>query len=145
LDSQNNPPSLEGGDVIILSEKAVAIGFSERTEEKAIYHVAKSLIMEGKVERIYEVHLPKKRNFMHLDTVFTILDKNRVLLILMPSNLWKKFHCIPKRKTAGEQVHIKRTVLQEPLRKVLKKKFRGLEIIGTDKGQSGICHAGAVV
>jgi arginine deiminase len=39
----DNPPTIEGGDVIILSHEAVAIGISERTDEKAIYFAAKAL------------------------------------------------------------------------------------------------------
>ena len=133
LDNQNNPPSIEGGDVIILSEKAVAIGCSERTEEKAIYHVAKSLIMEGTVERIYEVQLPKKRNFMHLDTVFTILDKNLVLTYPDAIQSVEKISMYTRKSDHGEQLHIKRTVLEEPLLKVLEREIPDLEIIGAGK------------
>lgn len=133
LDGHSNPASLEGGDVIILNEKAVAIGYSERTDEKAIYHVAKSLIAEGPIERIYEVHLPKKRNFMHLDTVFTILDSNRVLTYPDAIQAVRKISLYTRKENNGEVVHIKRSVLEEPLKEVLRKEIPDLEIIGTDK------------
>jgi arginine deiminase len=70
---------IEGGDVIVLSAKALAIGNSERTDPEAILEVAKEVLKSGEVERVYEVLLPKKRNFMHLDTVFTIIDENLVV------------------------------------------------------------------
>ncbi|WP_375583806.1 arginine deiminase family protein [Cyclobacterium xiamenense] len=131
--SHNNPASLEGGDVIILNEKAVAIGFSERTEEKAIYHVAKSLITSGSVERVYEVHLPKKRNFMHLDTVFTILDESKVLTYPDAIHSVQKISLYTRKEDGGTEVHIKRQHVKEQLREILKREIPGLEIIGTDK------------
>ncbi|NHE57767.1 arginine deiminase [Cyclobacterium plantarum] len=133
LDAHNNPASLEGGDVIILNEKAVAIGYSERTDEKAIYHVAKSLIASGKVERIYEVHLPKKRNFMHLDTVFTILDENKVLTYPDAIQSVQRISLYQRKDDEGPEVHVKRLHLKEQLKEILKREIPGLEIIGTDR------------
>lgn len=72
-------PCIEGGDVIVLSPKALAIGNSERTDESAIKELAINVFKNGNVERIYQVNLPSKRNFMHLDTVFTIIDENLVV------------------------------------------------------------------
>lgn len=129
----NSPASLEGGDVIILNERAVAIGCSERTEEKAIYHVAKKLIASGRVERVYEVHLPKKRNFMHLDTVFTILDRNKVLTYPDAIQSVQQILLYTRKEDEGDKVHIKRQHVGEPLREILKREISDLEIIGTDK------------
>ena len=131
--SNNHNHSIEGGDVIILSEKAAAIGCSERTDEKAVYHVAKSLIANGPIERVYEVHLPKKINFMHLDTVFTILDKNRVLTYPDALQAVQHISVYTRKEDNIEVVNIKRKVLKSTLREVLKKEIDGLEIIGTDK------------
>ncbi|MDO6438304.1 arginine deiminase family protein [Cyclobacterium sp. 1_MG-2023] len=131
--SNNHNHSIEGGDVIILSDKAAAIGCSERTDEKAVYHVAKSLITDGPIERVYEVHLPKKRNFMHLDTVFTILDKNRVLTYPDALQAVQHISVYTRKENDSEVINIKRTVLKSTLREVLKKEIDNLEIIGTDK------------
>ncbi|AKP51978.1 arginine deiminase [Cyclobacterium amurskyense] len=131
--THNNTPSIEGGDVIILSNKAVAIGCSERTDEKAVYHVAKNLIADGLIERVYEIHLPKKRNFMHLDTVFTILDKNRVLTYPDALQAVQHISVYTRKEENSEQVNIKRKVLKKNLREVLRMEIPYLEIIGTDK------------
>ncbi|WP_339923575.1 arginine deiminase family protein [uncultured Cyclobacterium sp.] len=131
--THNHTPSIEGGDVIILSDNAVAIGCSERTDEKAVYHVAKNLIAEGRIDRVYEIHLPKKRNFMHLDTVFTILDKNRVLTYPDALQAVKHISVYTRKEEDSEQVNIKRTVLKKPLREILRMEIPDLEIIGTDK------------
>ena len=75
----DNCPTIEGGDVMVLSPKVLVIGCSERTQSEAIQQVAKKVLANGEVERVYEVSLPSKRNYMHLDTVFSIIDENLVL------------------------------------------------------------------
>lgn len=72
-------PTIEGGDVIVLSPKVLAIGCSERTQSEAIQKVAERVLAKGEVERIYEVRLPSERNYMHLDTVFAIIDENLIV------------------------------------------------------------------
>ncbi|WP_114747701.1 arginine deiminase [Pleomorphovibrio marinus] len=129
LDGHDNPASLEGGDIIILSEKAVAVGHSERTDEKAIYHLAKRLIAEGTIERVYEVELPKKRNFMHLDTVFTILDENLVLTYPEALNAVAKLSVYRHKNGEGEQMNIKRSVLNDSLLQILKDEIPHLQTI----------------
>jgi arginine deiminase len=65
--------SIEGGDVVMLNAEALAVGCSERTSTEAIARLAASLFRHGKVKRLYEVLVPSKREYMHLDTVFTIV------------------------------------------------------------------------
>ncbi|MBN7815679.1 arginine deiminase [Algoriphagus pacificus] len=130
----DNPPSIEGGDVIVLSGKAVAIGNSERTDEKAIYHAAKAMLAEGSVERVYEVHLPKKRQYMHLDTVFTILDENLALTYPDALNSVLQTSLYTLKEIKDDKVHIKREVLQESLLTILEREIPHLEILHTADG-----------
>lgn len=70
--------SIEGGDQLVLSNKVVAIGVSERTDAAAIDEFAKNIFADGqKFEVILAFDIPKKRAFMHLDTVFTMVDYNK--------------------------------------------------------------------
>jgi arginine deiminase len=135
INGHDSPPSIEGGDVIVLSKQAVAIGNSERTDEKAIYHVAKALLAEGSVERVYEVHLPKKRQYMHLDTVFTILDENLVLTYPDALNSVLQTSLYTLKDIHDEKVNIKRQVLNESLLTVLEKEIIHLEILSTADGK----------
>ncbi|MBW3467310.1 arginine deiminase family protein [Arthrospiribacter ruber] len=134
LEGQNSSPSIEGGDIIILSQKAVAIGNSERTDAKAIYQVAKALLAEGTVERVYEVHLPERRNYMHLDTVFTILDENLVLTYPDALNSVLQTSLYTLKEIQEDKVHIKRQVLKESLLTVLEREIPHLEILSTADG-----------
>lgn len=69
------PYSIEGGDELILSEKIVAIGCSQRTSAGAIEIVAKNLFKDNTTfEKVLVFEIPVCRAFMHLDTVFTMVD-----------------------------------------------------------------------
>lgn len=68
--------SLEGGDVQIIGNGTVAIGMSERTQGRMIEMVAKTLFENGGAERVIAAVMTKDRAHMHLDTVFTLLDRD---------------------------------------------------------------------
>lgn len=76
---EDRPFTIEGGDIIIINEKAIAVGRSERTRSESIGLVAKKLFENGRVERVYEINIPAKREYMHLDTVFTIIGEGIVV------------------------------------------------------------------
>lgn len=72
-----NSFSLEGGDELVLSREVVAIGVSERSTPEAIEAVAARLLKEGGFKKVIAVEIPKSRAFMHLDTVFTMIDHDK--------------------------------------------------------------------
>ena len=68
--------TLEGGDVMVVSADHLLIGISERTSWEAA-HLAINILFEKKVvKKITVVKIPKKRDYMHIDTVFTQVKKN---------------------------------------------------------------------
>jgi arginine deiminase len=72
---REDPYAIEGGDELILSEKVIAIGVSQRTDAAAIDLIAKRIFNAGQsFETILAFDIPKMRAFMHLDTVFTMVD-----------------------------------------------------------------------
>lgn len=71
---------IEGGDILNLTEKTLAIGISQRTEPAAIEHIAKQIFFNSKnskIETILAVNIPNNRAMMHLDTVFTQIDVDK--------------------------------------------------------------------
>ena len=66
--------SIEGGDVLVLSDEIVAIGLSQRTTVAGIEQFAKNILDESTFQKILVFDIPKCRAFMHLDTVFTMVD-----------------------------------------------------------------------
>lgn len=68
---------IEGGDILNLTETALAIGVSQRTQAAAIDQIAQNIFWktEGcKIEKIFAFDIPNNRAMMHLDTVFTQID-----------------------------------------------------------------------
>ncbi|MFO7661192.1 MAG: arginine deiminase family protein [Chloroflexota bacterium] len=70
--------SLEGGDVQPIGNRTLAIGMSERTQGRMIELVAKALFAGEAVDRVIVAVMTKDRAHMHLDTVFTMLDRDIV-------------------------------------------------------------------
>lgn len=72
------PFSMEGGDQLVLRKDVVAIGVSERTSPQAIEEIAKRLFRSNSgFQKVMAIQIPKTRAFMHLDTVFTMIDYDK--------------------------------------------------------------------
>ena len=70
--------TLEGGDILVLSHRVAAVGISQRTHPVAIELLAKRLLREENgFEQVLAIDIPKARSFMHLDTVFTMVDRDK--------------------------------------------------------------------
>ena len=100
--------SLEGGDVQPIGYGTVAIGMSERTQGRMIEMVAKKLFESGGAERVLVAVMTKDRAHMHLDTVFTLLDRDKATafpkvvnniraISLRPGNKPGDFHVTQER------------------------------------------------
>lgn len=70
--------SLEGGDILVLSERVIAVGCSERTSARGIEDLAMNLFRgDEKIKEVIAVQIPFTRAYMHLDTVFTMVDYDK--------------------------------------------------------------------
>ena len=69
--------SMEGGDVLVLSNEIVAIGLSQRTTVAGIERFARNILNKSTFKKILVFDIPKCRAFMHLDTVFTMVDYDK--------------------------------------------------------------------
>ena len=70
--------SLEGGDILVLSKEVIAVGISQRTQEDSIDKFAHTVLSISKTfKKILAFDIPKTRSFMHLDTVFTMVDRDK--------------------------------------------------------------------
>ncbi len=98
--------SIEGGDILVLSDKTLLIGNSQRTSSLAIEKLAKNLFFnfDTKYDKILILSIPKMRSFMHLDTIFTQVDYDKFTIhneclkvleiyeVTKDSNLINKLH-----------------------------------------------------
>ena len=77
--SRYNTFHIEGGDILNINDKVLAIGISQRTEPDAIDAIAKNIFEDSTspIETILAFNIPNSRAFMHLDTVFTQIDVDK--------------------------------------------------------------------
>jgi arginine deiminase len=101
-DPADEASTIEGGDVLVIREDLVLVGLSERTSSEAIDDLAKGFAKKGApVKTVYAVIMPKQRSTMHLDTIFTMLSRDDLLVyppLIMPGG--------------GEQVGIVRVTIK---------------------------------
>ncbi|MBC8109442.1 MAG: amidinotransferase, partial [Verrucomicrobia bacterium] len=73
--------TLEGGDVMMVAENHLLIGVSERTSAYAANQVIKILFEKNILDKVTVVKIPKKRDYMHIDTIFTQVKRNMWVLL----------------------------------------------------------------
>ena len=104
--------SLEGGDVQPIGNGTVLIGMSERSQARMIEQVAAALFDKGAAERVIAAVMTKDRAHMHLDTVFTMLDRDKVTayprvvnqiraISLRPGSNGQRFHVTQEETFLG--------------------------------------------
>ena len=106
--------SIEGGDVLVLSKDIVAVGFSQRTTLAGIEYFAKNLLANSGFKKVLVFDIPKRRAFMHLDTVFTMVDYDKFTIhpeIEGPLGVYEI--------TMGANDQLKFNAMHDELRKIL--------------------------
>lgn len=73
--------TLEGGDVMVVSKNHVLIGCSERTSPHGANEAIKLLFQHEVVDKVTLIRIPSKRDFMHIDTIFTQVKRNIWVLL----------------------------------------------------------------
>ncbi len=93
--------TLEGGDIMPINASTVLIGMGERTSPQAVGQIAKSLFLAEACEQVIACQMPKMRSAMHLDTVFTLCDRDLATSYVSIAN---EIQCYTLRpgKTPGE-------------------------------------------
>lgn len=98
-DSDEKKVTLEGGDVMVITRDHLLIGVSERTSMEAAHQAINVLFEKGVVKKITVIRIPRKRDYMHIDTVFTQVRKNTwVMLGVFSKKAIKKEDADPVEK-----------------------------------------------
>lgn len=97
--------TFEGGDVMPVGNGVVLVGMSERTSRQAITQVARALFEQGAATRVVVAGMPKLRAAMHLDTVFTFVDRDIVTLYPTIMDAVHTFTLTPSDRAPGVEVH----------------------------------------
>ncbi|GAA4913025.1 arginine deiminase family protein [Mucilaginibacter defluvii] len=73
--------TLEGGDVMMVSPDHLVIGCSERTSTSGADEAIKLLFEHNVVKKVTVVKIPNKRDYMHIDTVFTQVRRDMWVIL----------------------------------------------------------------
>jgi len=91
-EDQDEKTTLEGGDVMMISPEHLIIGCSERTSASGANEAIKLLFAKDIVKKITVVKIPHRRDYMHIDTVFTQVKRN----------VWAVLHSLAVTQTPVE-------------------------------------------
>ena len=127
--------ALEGGDVLPIGKGTVLIGMSERTQGSMIEQIADSLFTCGSAERVIACVMTKDRAHMHLDTVFTMLDHDKVTLFPKVVNQIRAISLRPGKKAGDFHVTREKSFLSAVADALKVKKLKVVET-GGDQYQS---------
>lgn len=123
--------SIEGGDVLIVSDKIVMIGMSQRTTFSGLMNVAEKLL-KGDVQHVLAVDIPKKRSSMHLDTIFTFADETEC--VVFPPAIEEQENNVVEIFKKNESLQIKsHKTVKTALEKLTGKPFTFIRCGGDDR------------
>ncbi|MGZ8557874.1 MAG: arginine deiminase family protein [Chitinophagaceae bacterium] len=80
-DDDDKKVTLEGGDIMVVTKDHLLVGISERTSMEAAHQCINILFEKNIVKKISVIKIPKKRDYMHIDTVFTQIKRNVWVLL----------------------------------------------------------------
>lgn len=107
---RDDTTAIEGGDILVLSKNVLAVGISERTDAGSIEKLAKRIFKNHEsFKKILALKIPNKRAFMHLDTVFTMVDYDKFTIhpeIEGPLTVYSL------TKGEEEKIHIKQETME---------------------------------
>jgi len=123
--------SIEGGDVLVESDKLVLIGMSERTSFTGLMKAADGLLNHG-VETVLAVDIPKQRASMHLDTIFTFASENECIAF-PPAILEQHDNVVALHKSGDKIVAESKSSLQNALNEFSEKEYAFIKCGGEDR------------
>lgn len=123
--------SIEGGDVLVESDKLVLIGMSERTSFTGLMKAAEGLLSHG-VETVLAVDIPKQRSSMHLDTIFTFASASECIAF-PPAIMEQKDNVVALQKDGDRIVAEHRSDLQKALKEFSGRDYTFIKCGGEDR------------
>ena len=87
--------TIEGGDLLVLRDDLIMIGYSERTTARGIDALMRAIAEKGGVRNFIVVEIPKSRATIHLDMIFTMVDRDACVVfepLITGMNACRAFH-----------------------------------------------------
>jgi arginine deiminase len=74
-EDRNSGATFEGGDVLVIREDVILIGMGERTTPQGVDYLIEQFEQDTNIKHVFAVSLPKTRSMIHLDMIFTMIDR----------------------------------------------------------------------
>ncbi|MDZ7659909.1 arginine deiminase family protein [Fodinibius sp.] len=123
--------SIEGGDVLVASDKVVLIGMSERTSFSGLMNATEGLLEQG-VEHVLAVDIPKQRSSMHLDTIFTFASESECIAF-PPAITERRNNVVALRSQNGAIISESKPSLKQALEELLDRDLTFIECGGSER------------
>ncbi len=107
-DRRDSEVTIEGGDLLVIRRDLAVIGYSERTSVAGIDRLMRAIAGQGPVRNFIVVEIPKTRATIHLDMIFTMVDRDQCVVfppLITGARRSRAFHCRfddPERATIRE-------------------------------------------
>jgi len=95
---------VEGGDVLQLAPGVVALGVGERTRPAGVERFTRELFAHGIADTVLAVPIAQQRATMHLDTVVTMVDVDKVLVYANVAHALEAYTITCENPPADEEV-----------------------------------------
>jgi len=95
-DQRDSQVTIEGGDLLVIREDLVVIGYGERSSLAGIDELMRSISSKGPVRNFVVVEIPKTRATIHLDMIFTMVDRDKCVVfppLITGQHRCRAFHC----------------------------------------------------
>jgi len=94
-DDADNKVTIEGGDLLVLRDDLILIGYSERTTAAGIDRLIAAIAAHGRAKNFIVLEMPKSRASIHLDMIFTMVDRDKCVIyppLISGSNRCRALH-----------------------------------------------------
>lgn len=118
-DEDHGLAALEGGDIMPVGNGVVLIGMGERTTWQGVSQLAQRLFAKGAANKIVVAVMAPERASMHLDTVFTFLDVDKVTAYPRVLDTIRPIILHPSDKGNSFEVEVPNTSFIETVEKAL--------------------------
>ncbi|NIV13382.1 MAG: hypothetical protein GWN62_19490 [Aliifodinibius sp.] len=123
--------SIEGGDVLVASDKVVLIGMSERTSFSGLMNATEGLLEQG-IEHVLAVDIPKQRSSMHLDTIFTFASETECV-VFPPAITERSNNVVALRSQNGTIISESKPSLKDALEELLDRNLTFINCGGSQR------------
>ncbi|HET7387838.1 MAG TPA: arginine deiminase [Nocardioidaceae bacterium] len=96
---------VEGGDVLLLGPGVIAIGVGERTTPAGAERLARQVLAADLVHTVLAVPIAQERATMHLDTVCTMVDVDKIVMYPNVADRLQAFTATCTERTGHEGPH----------------------------------------